>query len=152
MKVAILHIRSFIALCEQKQCGVLIHIFNLSIICSNDVYGWYITLCIEILQPLSFDSPYWCGRKSSFQFCICWLVQNLGEVNIVRFGYWVLNFHFTCNHFHFAVSKYKYWNFMLHSPCIFYLIEQFIPTNAHRHTMSIVSFINNFPQYVFLRV
>jgi hypothetical protein len=31
------------------------------------------------------------------------------------------------------------------------LIEQFIPTNGHRHIMSIVYFINSFPQYVFRR-
>jgi hypothetical protein len=31
------------------------------------------------------------------------------------------------------------------------MFEQFIPTNAHRHTMSIVTFINSFPQYVFRR-
>jgi hypothetical protein len=31
-------------------------------------------------------------------------------------------------------------------------IEQFIPTNAHRHIMSIVYFINSLPQYVFRRV
>jgi hypothetical protein len=33
----------------------------------------------------------------------------------------------------------------------FCLSEQFIPTNAHIHIMSIVSFINSFPQYVFRR-
>jgi hypothetical protein len=33
----------------------------------------------------------------------------------------------------------------------FCLIEQFIPTNAHRHTMSMVSFIYSLPQYVFRR-
>jgi hypothetical protein len=32
------------------------------------------------------------------------------------------------------------------------LIEQFLPTKAHRHIMSIVYFINSFPQYVFRRV
>ena len=31
----------------------------------------------------------------------------------------------------------------------FLLIEQFIPTNAHRHIISIVSFINSLSQYVF---
>jgi hypothetical protein len=30
-------------------------------------------------------------------------------------------------------------------------IEQFIPTNAHRHIMSIVPYINSFPRYVFRR-
>jgi hypothetical protein len=34
----------------------------------------------------------------------------------------------------------------------YYGIEQSIPTNAHRHIMSIVSFINSLPQYVFRRV
>jgi sarcosine oxidase delta subunit len=32
-----------------------------------------------------------------------------------------------------------------------YDFEQFIPTNAHRHMMSIVYFINSLPQYVFRR-
>jgi hypothetical protein len=33
----------------------------------------------------------------------------------------------------------------------FCLFEKFIPTNAHRHIMSIVYFINSLPQYVFRR-
>jgi hypothetical protein len=45
------------------------------------------------------------------------------------------------------VSSEFYVAFTVH----FCLIEQFIPTDAHRHIMSIVSFISSFPQYVFRR-